>query len=79
MKEVIRIYNKDHIFFDAESTGNLYLPRIIAFDLSPENGEDVFIIKIINLVTPHWVMWPDRIDDRTGYVRWFRSSDGAIV
>lgn len=79
MKEIIRLRGTDDVFFDTEDSGNLYLPRIVAFDLSPEDDKDVFIIKIINLVTPHWVMWPDRINDRVGFVRWFRSDAGNIV
>ena len=79
MKDVVRINENDYIFFDVESTGDLYLPRIVAFDLSPEDDRDVFIIKIINLVNPPWCMWPNRVGDRTGFTRWFSSGSRCVV
>jgi hypothetical protein len=75
MKDVIRIGEAEYIFFDTEGVSSLYLPRIIALDLTPEEGKDIFIVKIINLVNPRWVAWPHRIGERTGYVRWFRGCD----
>ena len=79
MKETIRISENDYIFFDAENAGTIYLPTILAFDLSPEEGRDIFIIKIINLITPPWCFWPDRIGDRTGFVRWFHSDSRGMI
>jgi hypothetical protein len=79
MKDIVRISQNNYIFFDSENMGDLYLPRIVAFDLSPEDERDIFIVKIINLVTPNWCIHPDNIGQRSGFPRWFSNNSKCII